>query len=394
MTEKTNSLPPHPQKDSSHNDLQQPVVLQPLSPEAPSVFASTGEKTDIAMDALAKAHAPEKKPKRTLGLRLFDIGLYPLLSNFAVFAVSVVATFLTERGGDRKNGKLIYGKLGKWAQKRGAWMEEQFQSIGLNQEGAKMGKIVFFSFADGTLMAPLVKLLEDRREKIAYWLDDKLGTKPPDMTPYNAEPKQSWGSVVGGRLATALIVVPTAVVLNKPNALSRKLFKSDESLNAIFFSNPSVRHAEKFTGLKQSFGKLMEKLTGVAPDSDISIPVIRGSTLTTETAKQGETIFKTLAKMTYFEAFYTSVCTAGLYISSRLLARNFEKKSEEVAGQTTAQNTTPKAALPPAHTSFQNAVTNKHKETRAQPSASVLGQHPSFAEREIHKTPIEPTLSI
>ncbi len=239
---------------------------------------------------------------------MFDAFLYPFLTNFLVFGLSVYATYLTNKGGMRNaQGKPIHGKIGEWFHTRGEGVVNAFKKMGMTHEQADMSKMVFFSFADGTAVAPLVKLLEDRREKISKWIDDRLGTTPEnEMAAYKAEPKQSWFSVIGGRLAVASIVVPTAAFLSKAG------------LNDVLFSNPG----KKFGGwiaskpsLARHFGKL-----------DI----------------------KELGRVGAFEAFYTSVCTAGLYVISRFLARaTGRKKSGEMKsilddnGQDFLKGTTP-----------------------------------------------------
>jgi len=233
---------------------------------------------------------PEKEPaKRTAGLKLFDFILYPVITNLTVFGISVGATYLTSRGGDRNHeGKLIYGKVGEFFQKRGDWLMDKFKSTGMTHKDAEMSKIVFFSFIDGSLMAPFVKMVEDRREKIGKWFDDKMGTTPENDDAYKAEPKQSWLSVLGGRFVTAGIVIPTAVVLNEK--------KNGVSLNDHMFNIPGEKLAE-WVASKPSITKWFGKL-------DV----------------------REIFRVSIFEAFYTSVCTAGLYFSSRVIARKAEKK--------------------------------------------------------------------
>jgi hypothetical protein len=246
----------------------------------------------------AEEKAPAVKQPRTLGLRLFDIGLYPILTNFGVFVISVVATYLTSHGAD-------HGKIGAWFQRRGDWMMKKFKKMGMSHNQADMSKMVFFSFADGTVLAPMVKLFEDRREKIAKRIDEYLGTVPKDLSVYDAEPKQSWASVIGGRLATAAIVVPTAVALDK-TGLNTTLFKHPgEKIGKWVASKP--RLAKHFGGLH--------------------IPALFGIGI--------------------FEAFYTSVCTTGLYFSSRLFARWGEEKKHASEAQAAAPVTTSQSTAAP-----------------------------------------------
>lgn len=222
--------------------------------------------------------------RRTPGLKLFDVFLYPLLTNFVVFGISVGATYLTSRGGDRDAaGRLIYGKTGEWFHTRGEKLVNFFKKTGMSHEQADMSKMVFFSFADGSLIAPFVKLLEDRREKIACAIDKKLGTLPADDSVYAAEPKQTWGSVVGGRLLTCMIVVPTAFVMDKTG------------MNNVLFRDTSRKVGEYIArepGIARNIARIFGKNVDIAEVSKVGV----------------------------FEAFYTSVCTAGLYISSRCIA--------------------------------------------------------------------------
>lgn len=247
-----------------------------------------------------KILAEHRRQKRTPGLKLFDVLLYPLLNNISVFALSVAATYLTARGGMKnKEGKAVYGKFGEFFQKRGEWLTNKFEGMGMTHGQADMSKMVFFSFADGSVVAPAIKVLEDRREHIAHWIDDKMGTKSDDLSVYDAEPKQTWLSVLGGRLATVSIVVPTAVALEKTRVHGKNPLTGKTevmNLNQKLFNNPGIelgQHAKS----KGWFKKFSAK------------------------HDMGE-----IARVSIFEAFYTSVCTAGLYITSRAFARKHDEK--------------------------------------------------------------------
>lgn len=249
--------------------------------------APTEPKEAPAKPESAAAPPPAEKP-RTPGLKAFDFFLYPVITNFGVLTLSMGATYLTARGGDKDaSGKLIYGKIGPFFQKRGEWLTNKFKSLGMSHGQADMGKMVFFSFLDGSLLAPVVKVAEDHREDIGCYIDRQLGTAPEDLSVYQKEPKQTWKSVLGGRFATAAIVVPTAVALDKTG------------LNDVLFNEPGRRAGEalaKNPTIAKAFGKL-----------DV----------------------KELSRIGFFEAFYTSVCTAGLYFSSRFIAKMGKKEKEK-----------------------------------------------------------------
>ncbi len=252
------------------------------------------EPSDIAgKTATETPGQPSGHGARTPGLKLLDVFIYPILTNFSVFAISVVATYLTSKGGMRTaDGSLRYGKAGEWFQNRGTWLANKFKSVGMSDAQADMSKMVAFSFIDGSIMAIPVKWLEDRREQIGRWMDDRLGTRPEDESVYAAEPKQTWLSVLGGRFLTASIVVPTAVALDKTG------------LNDTLFNSPGLRAGEWLA--KQPTVKR------IAGDHDV----------------------RELSRIGFFEAFYTSVCTLGLYISSRGIARvSHERKKEKAEAE-------------------------------------------------------------
>lgn len=241
-----------------------------------------------------KKRKKEEKQERTPGLKAFDIFLYPFLTNFAVFGMSVAATYLTVKGKDKDaTGKLKFGKFGEFMAQRGDWLKDKFKAVGMNDSSANMARMVFFSFADGSLMAPVVKLFEDKREKIGKGIDEALGTVPEDLSVYKEEPKQSWWSVLGGRLATVSIVVPVAVALDNYEHKGR-------NLNQKFFTDFGEN---KIGGWLSKKPKLVERF------------------------KKFD--LKALSGIAVFEAFYTSVCTAGLYFSSRFFARKLEKKEKD-----------------------------------------------------------------
>lgn len=234
--------------------------------------------------------AEERKQRRTTGLKLFDVFLYPFLTNFVVFGASVAVTYLTRHGGPRPDGTLPHGKFGKMMSKRNTDLIKFGENIGLSPQHAQTGSMIFWSFFDGTLIAPLVKVFEDRREKIGKWIDDKLGTTPQDLSVYEAEPKQTWGTVLKGRMATAAIVLPTAIAFEK-------------------------------AGLHQGFERWGNKTT---------------QWLETNRPKTHASLNKKIAdlpdlfRVSYFEGIYTSVCTAGLYFASRAFARRHDAQTGRV----------------------------------------------------------------
>jgi len=264
------------------DSVQSPAISAPGKGKAAIEIAIPEQSARVDVDY------HKEKIVRTPGLKIFDIFLYPLLTNFVVFGVSVAATYLTSKGGERNQaGKLIYGKVGKFMQERGKWLQEKFMHTGMTENQADMAKMVAFSFVDGSLMSPVVKVFEDHREHIGRAIDVKLGTVPKDDSVYSAEPKHSWSSILGGRLATVSIVVPTAVALDKTG------------LNDKLFTKPGLQVGH-YLAKKPSVAKLLSKY---------DIPE--------------------LGRIGAFEAFYTSVCTAGIYLISRFIARSLDHKEKK-----------------------------------------------------------------
>ncbi len=247
----------------------------------------------------AQLSAVDLTAKRTPGLKVFDVFLYPILTNFVVFGVSVAATYLT-RHGDQTGGK-----IGQWFFNRGKAFETFAMKHGMGQKQAEASKMVAFSFVDGSVMAPVVKAFEDKRESIARGIDVAMGTKPADESVYDAEPKQSWGSVLGGRIAALTLVLPTAVVLGKFGTKDNKFLWNKvkdnpgfNSLNDHMFNNPG-----------KALGEIIEKKPALAKFfGKLRIPEI--------------------SAVGFFEAFYTSLCTAVLYFASRIIAASGQKKRD------------------------------------------------------------------
>lgn len=258
-------------------------------------------KDEQAAGENALAAAAPHKPKRTLGLWLVDAIIYPITNYFGVFFISVGATYLTEHGWPKPaSGKELGSwqkKIGDAFQSRGKKVDAFLENRGWSHKNASMARMVFFSFFDGTFIAPFVKLLEDRREKIAKAIDTTLGTRPNDDVAYEAEPKQSWRSVLEGRFLSSLIVVPTAVFLSRNKI-------GGEILNDKLFNTPGeIRGAQ----IEKTMPKLKAGIEKVF----------------------GKVHFPYFVKTVYFEAFYTGVTTTGLYLLSRVMARVHQHKPKQ-----------------------------------------------------------------
>lgn len=268
---------------------------------------SAALKEEAATAASAIAQADPHKPKRTLGLKLFDNFLYTFFTNTTVLLVSLGFTYMTKHGKTIGSDQSVMRKVGTFFANRRAPIMKRLEQIGIKSEQAREDfTTVIFSFLDGTIFSFLVKPLEDRREKIAKNIDDALGTSPDNMKAYDVEPKQSWRSVVEGRALTSMIVLPVAFAMEKTGGNQAIFYRSGDKL-ANFVKN--------------------------------SIPKF-DQWLTNKTIHHKNYFFQTGV----FEAFYTSVCTAGLYLISRTVARKHPKK-EHLNSQHQVSSDTPPTSI-------------------------------------------------
>ena len=258
--------------------------------------------------------------RRTRGMKFFDLFLYPILTNTAVFALSVFVTHQTTYGNDDTFwGRALRARGDKSRQWTADKMQGWFNMEPARAENtAKMSMMVLWSFLDGSLMAPIVAWFETKRNSISRWLDKRLGTTPDDQTVYDTQIKRDWKSIFLGRAATAAIVIPTAIALNQPRAGGAK------SWNTALFEDTGGRIGDSNL-IKKLFPKLSQKT--VMNDSGQKIPFL-----------------KAMGEISAFELFYTSVCTFGLWIGGMTFAKLFNKenrqeKAENTTSSATAANT-------------------------------------------------------
>jgi hypothetical protein len=285
----------------------------------PDISPDAAQGGALANEATTQDHEAHKS-KRTKGLRVFDALVYPVFNNTTVFITSVVATYLSINGGKMTAaGKPALGKAGLWFRDRSIGTDAFFQTkFGMGATAAKNFRIVLWSFIDGSLLSIPVKWLENVREPVAKKLDDMFGTRPADNTPYEAEPKQTWGSVLGGRTATAAIVVSTALAFEG-------IKHNGKTLNDKIFERPS----EAIEGFVKRSPRLNSFFSRPSIAEKIDV--------------------KPLAYVSIFEAVYTSICTAGLYFSSRAFARKHDTKQAQAANSNVAPESlsAPKAEATP-----------------------------------------------
>lgn len=253
--------------------------------------------------------APVQKKKadqRSLGQWAFDTIIYGGVINTLVFATSILATYLTNHGRQLvgTESKSLFSRFARGMQDRGEWLDGKLMKAGMSHDRAGDFRMVAFSFLDGSIFAMLAKPLEDQRENIARWIDKRFSKDPVPEQTYHNEPKQTWSSVLGGRLATFAAVFTTYKMLDKLHVRNGST-GAFENLNKTIFSNTGEKIGSRINSwswVKLKFPKLARQ------ESIFNLPG--------------------LFKIGVFEAFYTTVCTAGLYLTSRLFAGKGSKKHE------------------------------------------------------------------
>lgn len=229
---------------------------------------------------------------------------------------------------------------------------------GKAEETAKMGMMVAWSFLDGSIMSMPVWAFERMRKSISHFFDKLMGTVPEDKSVYEEEPKRNWKHLLGARAATFSLVFPTAVILDKMK-WNKKLFY--DTGGAIGESKP----------IQKLFPKLAQKT--VVNDKGSSLPFL-----------------KALGEISAFEAFYTSLCTFGLWLGAKIFAGR-KKAADENNINAPVQNAAP-ATSNNANTNISQSVIHEpgmtdNKEAYAaygnmQRTKPVEKQPEKFSERQ------------
>lgn len=149
--------------------------------------------------------APEQDcKKRTVGNKIYDFGIYGSVAWLGVAALSAVSAHEAMYGNNKAfnwlrslNDKSISGLTNLLSST--IMKSQPLERV----KGYAQGTAMFLTLGMGghLLMGPL-KYLEDNRLKNAERIDKALGTTPPDPALVAAEPKQSWKSVLSGRLGS------------------------------------------------------------------------------------------------------------------------------------------------------------------------------------------------
>ncbi len=269
---------------------------------------SEGQKIGEAIgNAFGQAQTGVKNPEiqeghhhhDTLGLKIFDKVIWNF-SNIAVFLLSVYSTYKSNFS-QPQNTPI---EKQNWWMKRGNQVRGILESKGMSKEAARNANMILWSFLDGSIMAPIVAIIEHNRSRIGRTIDSIFGTKPKDESVYEDQPKQGWKSVIMGRLSAFSIVIPTYFLLN----IKDKNDPKSLSINNIIFDKPADAAVKNnvagiTTSLSKRFNK--EQVSGIVNSS-------------------------------IFETFYTTLCTTILFFVSSLTGRKDREKAEKTQAENTS----------------------------------------------------------
>lgn len=268
-------------------------------------------------------NTPVAPPQRTTGNKLFDLLVYPSIAFGAVFAFSVWMLHTTKFGsGAAHDGfKSLVKSTADWFGKLSVFKGQSQEQL---TKKADNYISVLVSFFAGTLLIAPIKIFEDYRGKISHKIDEYLNSVPKDKSAYDQEPRQSWGSVFGGRAITFGLVLGLATVAGK-------------NINA-----GAQRVARK---IASTWGKWH-------PSSRV------------ELKKVEEWSF-----VSAFEGFYTALCAALIYVFSRNLARKFNEEEKQVPSppETLTENVRP--AVP--ETDLAKSASHAARENARQQTAAA-----------------------
>ncbi len=157
-----------------------------------------------AETAKENAAVPEQKKKRTFGNKIYDFLVFAPIAWGGVWVTSA-ATGYQALYGKNKN----FQWLRNMTTAVNGWIHSTLKNTVMKNSSPEnvkgMAENLGFTFILGmgshALVAP-IKWLEDHRQSNAAKIDKLFGTTPPDAETIKDEPKQGWGSVISGRMAS------------------------------------------------------------------------------------------------------------------------------------------------------------------------------------------------
>jgi hypothetical protein len=234
-------------------------------------------KENIAEDK----EKPKEKP-RSFGNKMFDAVFYPIIQIAGVWT----ASFLIAE--EAKNGKGFltkgYNASVSFLEPKLQWLanlSEKLWNKGTANQWADAITMINFTSIGGTLLVPVVKYFEDRREKISAYFD-KMAGKEVNPSEVKPEPKQTYFSLGLGRITSIATVTAGFMVFGPKN-----------------------------------FGAAQEKVTNISTDAIMKI-----------IPNADEAGIRKKADVAVFDLMLTAISATITYVFSRKIASTEEQKKE------------------------------------------------------------------
>jgi|GEM_PF-5953389 len=278
---------------------------------------------------LLKEDTPEseKKKHRSFGNKAFDAVFYTAIAFGVVLVWSAFALYAKAMGESGKGYKGFCEGVVEKTQKALSILHIHANNPEKQSQTAEQLGNVLISFGAGTFFLAPIKYFEDRRTQIAGYFDSLneryFHAKPVDPASQKEEPKQSWFSIIGGRITVLATMLTIDMGIGK--------------------------YSEK---LAQNAGTLLANAwQQLKPQA------------TTQNLAQVKTIGWALT----LETIYTAISAGLIYVSSRTIAKSdwFGKKENPPHAVENVQVISPKETIKQVETetqtSFRAATGNSYR---------------------------------
>lgn len=261
----------------------------------------TAAGTSAPAVSIKPAEKKETKKSRSFGNKMFDFMVWPAVQWLGVWGLSFLIANRAQSGN---------GKLNKWFTAFENWLKPRLSVMDKptakqiwgsetnSQKWATDTALFTALWMGGHVSVPIIKFFEDRRQHISSWFDKAFHKIPVDADAIRTEPKQTWTSVIKGRLSVSAMNYATFIGLGP--------------------------------GRSQ---KVQDVIGGKATDLFMKIR-----------PQANREKVRTLANLAVFDLLFTALGAAVHYSTSRIFARKGEaRKHNLIAGDSIAEPETQEA---------------------------------------------------
>lgn len=175
-----------------------------ISADSPNigVDAAANKLPNSQENSANVAVEPEQKKKRSVGNKIYDFGVFGSVAFAGVSAMSAITGYEASYG---KNKYFDWMRTANTKIQSGVsdFLSKTVMKKSEPTHLKNVSKNITMTFVLGMgahILMPLIKWMEDNRQKNAAKIDRALGTTPPDKDVIANEVKQSWKSVFVGRM--------------------------------------------------------------------------------------------------------------------------------------------------------------------------------------------------